>query len=184
MNLTDLRPAPGSVKRRKKIGRGPGSGHGKTSTRGHKGDKARGQSKVGFEGGQTPLHRRLPKQRGLGTGLTSRGFNNGRYKTQYQIVNLSELERFENGTEITAEFLLAHQVIKDAVLPVKVLAGGTLTKSLTVRAAKFSGAAEAMIAELGGTVEVLEAARTVAEGIAERRAANTAARTATATATN
>jgi large subunit ribosomal protein L15 len=61
MNLTDLRPAPGSVKRRKKIGRGPGSGHGKTSTRGHKGDKARGQSKVGFEGGQTPLHRRLPK---------------------------------------------------------------------------------------------------------------------------
>ena len=156
MNLTDLRPAPGSVKRRKKIGRGPGSGHGKTSTRGHKGDKARGQSKVGFEGGQTPLHRRLPKQRGLGTGLTSRGFNNGRYKTHYHIVNVSELEQFENGTEITPELLLAHGVIKDMAIDVKILADGTLTKQLTVKAQKFSGAAEALITEKGGTVEVLK----------------------------
>jgi len=75
MNLTDLRPADGSTHRRKRIGRGPGSGHGKTSTRGHKGDKARGSVRPGFEGGQTPLHRRLPKQRGIGVGLTARGFN-------------------------------------------------------------------------------------------------------------
>lgn len=176
MNLSDLRPAPGSVKRRKKIGRGPGSGHGKTSTRGHKGDKARGQSKVGFEGGQTPLHRRLPKQRGLGTGLTSRGFNNGRYKTHYHIVNVSELEQFDNGTEINAEFLLARGVIKDTSLPVKILAGGELTKSLTVVAAKFSGAAEALITEKGGSVQVTEAARTMTDVIAENRAANAAAR--------
>ena len=178
MNLTDLRPAPGSVKRRKKIGRGPGSGHGKTSTRGHKGDKARGQSKVGFEGGQTPLHRRLPKQRGLGTGLTSRGFNNGRYKTHYHIVNVSELEQFADGTQITAELLLAHGVIKDDLLPVKVLAKGELTKKLTVYAAKFSGSAEAIITGLGGTVEVSAVVRSMTDVIAENRAANAAARAA------
>ncbi len=178
MNLSDLHPAPGSVKRRKKIGRGPGSGHGKTSTRGHKGDKARGQSKVGFEGGQTPLHRRLPKQRGLGTGLTSRGFNNGRYKTHYSIVNVSDLNRFEDGTKITVELLFAHSVIKEDTLPVKVLAGGELTKRLTVRADKFSATAELAITERGGTVELIAAPRTTAQGIAENRAANKAARAA------
>lgn len=155
MNLSDLTPADGSVKRRKKIGRGPGSGHGKTSTRGHKGDKARGQSKVGFEGGQTPLHRRLPKQRGLGTGLTSRGFNTGRYKTHYHIVNLSELEVFEAGTEITPELLAEKRVIKDTTLGVKVLAGGEFTKKLTIKAQKFSASAQAAITELGGTAEVI-----------------------------
>ena len=180
MNLTDLRPAPGSVKRRKKIGRGPGSGHGKTSTRGHKGDKARGQSKVGFEGGQTPLHRRLPKQRGLGTGLTSRGFNNGRYKTHYAIVNVSELEQFDNGTEVTTALLLARGVIKDDTLPVKILANGELTKKLTVYAAKFSGSAEAVITNLGGSVTVDAAVRTMTDVIAENRAANKAARIAVA----
>jgi len=155
MNLSDLTPADGSVKRRKKIGRGPGSGHRKTSTRGHKGDKARGQSKVGFEGGQTPLHRRLPKQRGLGTGLTSRGFNTGRYKTHYHIVNLSELEVFEAGTEITPELLAEKRVIKDTTLGVKVLAGGEFTKKLTIKAQKFSASAQAAITELGGTAEVI-----------------------------
>ena len=180
MNLSELKPNEGARKVPKRIGRGPGSGHGKTSTRGHKGDKARGQSKIGFEGGQTPLHRRLPKQRGLGTGLTSRGFNNGRYKTHYQIVNISELEQFENGTEITAEFLLEHRVIKDTTLPVKILADGVFTKSLTIHAAKFSGAAEVMIAEKGGSAQVIAAGRTVAEGIAERRIVNRAAAEVTA----
>jgi len=155
MNLSDLTPADGSVKRRKKIGRGPGSGHGKTSTRGHKGDKARGQSKVGFEGGQTPLHRRLPKQRGLGTGLTARGFNTGRYKTHYHIVNLSDLEVFAEGTEITPELLAEKRVIKDTTLGVKVLADGKFTKTLTIKAAKFSASAEAAITALGGTAEVI-----------------------------
>ena len=155
MNLSDLTPADGSVKRRKKIGRGPGSGHGKTSTRGHKGDKARGQSKVGFEGGQTPLHRRLPKQRGLGTGLTSRGFNTGRYKTHYHIVNLSDLETFEAGTEITPELLVEKRVIKDTTIGVKILAGGEFTKKLTIKAQKFSASAEAAITGLGGTAEVI-----------------------------
>lgn len=155
MDLSDLGPAPGSVKRRKKIGRGPGSGHGKTSTRGHKGDKARGQAKIGFEGGQTPLHRRLPKQRGLGTGLTSRGFNNGRFKTHYNVVNLSQLEQFGEGTEITPQFLLEKSVIKDPSLGVKILAGGELTKKLTIRAQKFSGNASAMIESLGGTAELI-----------------------------
>ena len=79
MNLSDLSPAPGSTHRRKRLGRGPGSGHGKTSGHGHKGDKARGTVRPGFEGGQTPLHRRLPKQRGSGTGLPARGFNNGAF---------------------------------------------------------------------------------------------------------
>ena len=155
MNLTDLRPAEGAHKGRKKIGRGPGSGHGKTSTRGHKGDKARGSSKVGFEGGQTPMHRRLPKQRGLGVGLTSRGFNNGRYKTHYEIVNLGVIDgKFEAGETVDAETLKAKGLVRGS-LPVKVLAEGTLTKKLTVKVAKLSGNAVAAIEAAGGTVESL-----------------------------
>jgi large subunit ribosomal protein L15 len=153
VKLDDLRPAPGSVRRRKIVGRGPGSGHGVRSTRGNKGDKVRGQSKLGFEGGQTPLHRRLPKQRGIGTGLTARGFNTGRYKTQYAIVNLSDLERFDAGTEVTPELLLAQRVIKELREGVKILGDGALTKKLTVRAHKFSKSAEAAITDLGGTAE-------------------------------
>jgi large subunit ribosomal protein L15 len=153
MNLTDLQPASGSVKRRKVIGRGVGSGHGKTSTRGHKGDKARGSSKLGFEGGQTTLHRRLPKQRGLGTGLTARGFNTGRYKLHYAVVNIGELDRFDAGTVITPEFLLEQRVIKDLKDGVKVLGDGKLTKSLTVRAHKFSQSAQEAITASGGTAE-------------------------------
>lgn len=153
MELSDLRPAPGSTKRRKRIGRGPGSGTGKTSGRGHKGDKARGQSKLGFEGGQTALHRRLPKQRGLGTGLTSRGFNTGRFKKHYAVVNVGELERFDAGTTITPELLLESRVIKDLKDGVKVLGDGTLSKSLTVRAHKFSQSAQDAITASGGTAE-------------------------------
>lgn len=155
MNLTDLRPAKGAHKGRKKIGRGPGSGHGKTSTRGHKGDKARGSSKVGFEGGQTPMHRRLPKQRGLGVGLTSRGFNNGRYKTHYEIVNLGVIEgKYEAGETVNAETLKAKGLVRGS-LPVKVLAEGALTKKLTVQVAKLSASAVAAIEAAGGTVESL-----------------------------
>jgi large subunit ribosomal protein L15 len=157
MNLDDLRPAPGSVKRRKRVGRGPGSGHGIRSTRGNKGDKARGQAKLGFEGGQTPLHRRLPKQRGLGTGLTSRGFLTGRFKTFYAIVNLSALEVFEDGTEVTPELLLEKGVIKAVLDGVKILGDGELTKKLTVRATKFSASAKEAIEALGGAAEDINA---------------------------
>ncbi|MBC8104046.1 MAG: 50S ribosomal protein L15 [Cytophagales bacterium] len=155
MKLDDLKPAEGATHRRKKIGRGPGSGHGKTSTRGHKGDKSRGSSKLGFEGGQTPLHRRLPKQRGIGVGLTARGFNTGRFKTHYTVINISQLEVFEADAVISPELLLEKRVIKDLKLPVKVLADGKLTKALTVRAHKFSASAQEAITALGGTVVVL-----------------------------
>lgn len=156
MNLTDLRPAEGSTHRRKRVGRGPGSGHGKTSTRGHKGDKARGSVRPGFEGGQTPLHRRLPKQRGIGVGLTARGFNTGRYKTHYVAVNLDIIaERFEAGSEVTPEGLQALGVIRNLVLPVKILSRGGVDKALTIRAHKFSAGAQVAITAAGGTVEVL-----------------------------
>jgi len=156
VNLSDLQPAPGAHKERKKIGRGPGSGKGVRSTKGNKGDKARGSSKLGFEGGQTPLHRRIPKQRGVGTGLTARGFNTGRYKTHYTIVNLSRLEAFDAGTVITPEFLLEKRVIKEVRDGVKILGDGELTKSLTVRAHKFSENAKAAIEAKGGTAELIE----------------------------
>ena len=169
MNLDDLRPAPGSVKRRKRVGRGIGSGHGIRSTRGNKGDKARGQAKLGFEGGQTPLHRRLPKQRGLGTGLTSRGFLTGRFKTFYAVVNVSQLEQFEAGSIITPDLLLEKRVIKDLLDGVKVLGDGELTKALTVHATKFSESAEAAITGVGGTAIVIgaEAAETAEDATDE-----------------
>jgi len=156
MNLSDLRPAPGSVKRRKRVGRGIGSGHGITSTRGDKGDKARGQAKLGFEGGQTPLHRRLPKQRGIGVGLTARGFNTGRFGTDYTIVNVSELEVFDAGTVVTPELLREHGIVKELKKGgLKILADGELTKALTIHANKFSGSAEDKITEVGGSFVVI-----------------------------
>jgi large subunit ribosomal protein L15 len=168
MNLSDLRPAPGSVKRRKRVGRGVGSGHGVSSTRGDKGDKARGQAKLGFEGGQTPLHRRLPKQRGIGVGLTARGFNTGRYKTHYAIVNVGDLEVFDAGTVVTPELLLERRIVKEMKKGgLKVLANGDLTKALTVHAHKFSGSAEDKIREVGGTFVVLGEDEENAAGEAE-----------------
>ena len=145
MKLDDLKPAAGSVKRRKVIGRGVGSGHGKTSTRGHKGDKSRGQSKLGFEGGQTPLHRRLPKKRGF----------RPPFKKYYAVVNLKALEGFDAGTVITPELLLQKRVINGMRDGVKVLGDGVLTKSLTVRAHFFSESAREKIVALGGTAETL-----------------------------
>lgn len=147
MNLHELKPAEGSTSAKKRVGRGSGSGIGKTAGYGHKGQKARsGSKKNGFEGGQMPLPRRLPK----------RGFHNNFMKV-YTIVNVGDLDRFENDTVITAELLKETGVIskieKDGL---KVLGRGELTKRLTVKAAKVSAAAREAIANAGGTVEVAE----------------------------
>ena len=153
MKLDDLRPAAGATHRRKIIGRGPGSGHGIRSGRGNKGDKARGQAKLGFEGGQTPMHRRLPKQRGVGSGLSSHGFNSGYFKKELAIVNLSDLAVFEAGATVDPEILLERRVIKDRKNGVKILGDGAVTVALTVRAQKFSESAKAAIEAAGGTAE-------------------------------
>ena len=145
MNLTDLKPNEGATHRRKRIGRGIGSGYGKTSGKGHKGDKARGNTKPGFEGGQTPLHRRLPHFRGF----------KALFKKEYAIVNLSALERFDNGTTVTPELLIEHRVIGDLKDGVKILGDGELSKKLNVRAHHFSKSAQEKIAALGGTTETI-----------------------------
>jgi large subunit ribosomal protein L15 len=147
VGLENLKPARGAVRSRKRVGRGPGSGLGKTSGRGEKGQKSRSgySRKVGFEGGQMPLHRRLPK----------RGFHN-RFRKEYAEVNLSRLDAFDAGTIVTPELLLKRGVIKKLRDGVKVLAKGGLTKALTVRAHKFSAKAQETIAGAGGKAEVLE----------------------------
>ncbi len=147
LELHNMKPAEGSKKSVKRLGRGIGSGLGKTSGKGHKGQWARsgGGVRPGFEGGQMPLTRRLPK----------RGFKN-RFLKVYTIVNVCELEKFENGTEITPEVLLSNGVIsKVEANGVKVLGNGTLTKKLVVKASKFSKSAVEAIEKAGGTVEVL-----------------------------
>ncbi len=146
MKLHDLKPTEGSTAERRRVGRGSGSGMGKTSTKGHKGQKARsGSKKNGFEGGQMPLARRLPK----------RGFTNNFAKV-YSVVNISDLERFDNGTEVTVCLLKETGVIskieKDGL---KVLGRGELTKSLNVKAAKYTETAKKAIEAAGGTAEVL-----------------------------
>ena len=151
MNLSDLKPNEGATQRRKRIGRGPGSGHGKTSGHGHKGDKARGTTKPGFEGGQTPLHRRLPQRRGQ----TGQGGFNAPAKAGYAIVNLSALERFEDGAVVTPELLMESHVVGDLKDGIKILGDGELTKKLTVRAHHFSKSAQEKIAALGGTAETV-----------------------------
>ncbi|MBI3912301.1 MAG: 50S ribosomal protein L15 [Armatimonadetes bacterium] len=147
MKLSDLKPAAGSVHRRKRVGRGIGSGHGKTAGRGTKGQKARNTVRVGFEGGQTPLHRRLPRRR---------GFKNP-FQKEYAIVNLDQLRRFEAGTVITPELLLEQRVIRDLKDGVKILGDGSVDRPLTVRAHKFSKSAQEKIASLGGAVEIIHA---------------------------
>ncbi len=145
MKLQDLQPALGSTKKAYRKGRGAGSGNGKTAGRGHKGQWARsgGGVRPGFEGGQMPLARRLPK----------RGFNNI-FGTTYAAVNVSALERFENGTEVTTE-LLETGIISKALDGVKILGNGELTKNLTVKAAAFSASAKEKIEKAGGKVEVI-----------------------------
>ena len=145
MKLNELRPNAGSKQVRTRVGRGTGSGLGKTSGRGHKGQKARsgGGVRLGFEGGQMPLYRRLPK----------RGFTNAMFKKEIVNVNLSDLDVFENGAVVTNEALVEAGLIKDAKDGVKVLANGDITKALTVEVACTKSAA-AKIAEAGGKVEV------------------------------
>jgi len=145
VKLSDLRPARGSVKARKRVGRGIGSGHGKTATRGHKGDKARGSTPPGFEGGQTPLHRRLPQKR---------GFTNI-FKKQYAIVNLETLAKLEEDV-ITPELLLERGIIKHTKSGVRVLGRGDVERAITVRAHHFSKSAEEKIKAKGGAAEVIE----------------------------
>ncbi len=147
MRLEDLRPSPGAMKEKKRRGRGPGSGLGKTSGRGHKGQKSRGNSKVEpwFEGGQTPIQRRLPK----------RGFKNFNKKV-YALVNVRTLEeKFEDGEEVTPEVLLERGIIKKLLDGVKILGDGEITKPLIVKANAFSKSAKEKIESVGGKVEVI-----------------------------
>jgi len=144
LKLNTLSPCAGARKDRKRVGRGPGSGHGKTSAKGHKGARARsGYSlRAGFEGGQMPLHRRLPK----------RGFNNI-FKKVYAIISLDELNKFESGSRVDRQALIDAGSIKPNCL-VKILANGELTKPLTIVVDKVSQGAKTMIEAVGGTVEV------------------------------
>lgn len=146
MKLHELSPAPGSVRDVKRIGRGHGSGHGKTAGKGHKGQWARsgGGVRPGFEGGQMPLARRIPK----------RGFNNIFAKV-YQTVNVSDLEVFNDGVTVDAELLKAQGIIKKELDGIKVLGDGELTKNLTVKAAAFSASAKEKIEKAGGKAEVM-----------------------------
>ncbi|MEW8987363.1 MAG: 50S ribosomal protein L15 [Bacillus sp. (in: firmicutes)] len=146
MKLHELKPAEGSRKERKRLGRGIGSGQGKTAGKGHKGQNARsgGGVRLGFEGGQTPLFRRLPK----------RGFTNINRK-EYAIVNLDVLNRFEEGTEVTPELLLETGFVSSEKAGIKILANGSVEKKLTVKAHKFSSAAKEAIEAAGGTTEVI-----------------------------
>jgi len=146
MKLHELRPAEGSVRAKKRVGRGIGSGLGKTSGRGQKGQKARsgGGVRPGFEGGQMPLSRRLPK----------RGFTNI-FAKEYAEVNVQDLDVFENDTVVTPELLIEKGIIKKVNDGVKILAKGELTKKLTVKAHKFSKAAQEKIEAAGGKAEVI-----------------------------
>ncbi len=146
MKLHELSPAPGSVREAKRIGRGHGSGQGKTAGKGHKGQKARAGRgmQIGFEGGQMPLQRRIPK----------RGFNNI-FATPYTIINLAVLNRFEDGAVVDAEALLNAGIINKAPYGVKVLGNGKIEKALTVKVAAFSESAKAKIEAAGGKAEVI-----------------------------
>ena len=148
MGLHNLKPARGSVRKRKRVGRGPGSGTGKTAGRGENGQKSRSgySRKMGFEGGQMPLHRRVPK----------RGFTNAPFRKEFAEVNLGRLEVFEDGTIVTPEVLVKWGIVKRVRDGVKILGKGDLTKALTVHAHRFSARAKERIAGAGGKAEVLE----------------------------
>ncbi len=146
MDLSNLKPSPGSKKKSKRVGRGDGSGHGKTSCRGHKGQGARagGGPRPGFEGGQMPLIRRVPK----------RGFHNP-FKTSAAVVNLGQLEIFASGSEVTPELLLERGLVRVKGERIKVLGEGSLSKPLTVKAHGFSSKAKEKIEALGGKAELI-----------------------------
>ena len=145
MKLHELSPAPGSVREVKRIGRGHGSGQGKTAGKGHKGQKARAGRgmRAGFEGGQMPLQRRIPK----------RGFNNI-FATNYAIINIAALNKFEDGAVVDTQALKDMGLVKDSMDGVKVLGNGELTKKLTVKVAAYSESAKAKIEAAGGKAEV------------------------------
>ncbi|MBC7333816.1 MAG: 50S ribosomal protein L15 [Actinobacteria bacterium] len=147
MRLCDLKPACGSVKKEKRVGRGEGSGHGKTSGRGHKGHLARsgGSTRPGFEGGQMPLQRRVPHLR---------GFKNTR-KIEFNILNVEDLNRFDSGTVVDFKLLEESGLIKKKYSPLKILGDGELNKSLVVKANYFSKAAREKIEKVGGRAEVV-----------------------------
>jgi large subunit ribosomal protein L15 len=147
MSLNSLRPPKGAKHPKKRVGRGMGSGHGKTAGRGTKGAKSRSgfRHKRGFEGGQMPLHRRVPK----------RGFHNP-FRIEYAVVNLDTLaEVFDAGSSVTPELLRERGLVREARVPIKVLGRGELAKQLTVRAHKFSGSAAKKIAAAGGVAELI-----------------------------
>ncbi len=145
MELSDLKPEPGSRHKSKRIGRGISAGQGKTCGRGHKGDKARGSSKIGFEGGQTPLHRRLPRRR---------GFNNI-FRKNIVEVNVGRLEAFDAGSEVNPEILLDKRIVRKLGDGLKILGNGTLTKALNIKATAFSQSALEKIEAAGGKAELL-----------------------------
>ena len=147
MKLHELRPSEGAFKTSKRVGRGVGSGLGKTSGKGHKGQNARsgGGVRPGFEGGQLPLFRRLPK----------RGFSNAKFKVEYATINVSDLEKFEEGAVVTPELLKEMGILKKQLSGVKVLGNGELTKKLTVNANKFSKIAKEKIENAGGKAKVI-----------------------------
>lgn len=147
MRLSDLKPATGSIKKEKRTGRGESSGHGKTSGRGHKGHLARsgGSTRLGFEGGQMPLQRRIPHLK---------GFKNTR-KIEFNILNIAALDRFDSGTVVDIKLLEQNGFIKKNNNPLKILGDGELSKSLTVKANYFSKTAKEKIEKAGGKVEVV-----------------------------
>lgn len=147
MELSNLKPKKGARHAKKRVGRGPGSGHGKTAGRGEKGQKSRSgySSKLGFEGGQMPLHRRVPK----------RGFTNI-FKTEYAVLNLADLDRFEAGSTVDADALRKAGVVKGSSKKIKVLGNGEITKKLTVIADNFSNTARTKIEAAGGTCQVTQ----------------------------
>ena len=154
MRLHDLKPRPGAKHRRKRLGQGESSGHGKTSGRGGKGQTARSGSsiRIGFEGGQMPLIRRMPK----------RGFNNARHTTRYVGVNLESLNQFDNGAKVNIEAIRGAGLANGPVKLIKILGDGELTKKLTVSAHAFSASARSKIEGKGGTCEVVEVKKALA----------------------
>ncbi|HPE14402.1 MAG TPA: 50S ribosomal protein L15 [Bacilli bacterium] len=147
MKLHELKKNDGATSSRKRLGRGPGSGLGKTSGKGHKGQKARSGAKISpvFEGGQLPLYRRLPH----------RGFNNSNFRVEYAVINVSDLNVFKDGEVVTPELLKDKGIIKKQLAGIKVLGNGKLDKKLTVRAHRFSSSAIAKLEESGSKIEVI-----------------------------
>ena len=144
MKLNELKPAEGSRLVRNRVGRGTSSGNGKTAGRGQKGQKARGKVRLGFEGGQMPLFRRMPK----------RGFKNIN-RVEYAVVNIEKLNKFEDGTEVTPTLLVESGIVKNEKDGIKILGNGELKKKLTVKANKFSASAKSAIEAAGGQAEVM-----------------------------